>query len=73
MRKLIFTILLVTFSFSSENNKELENEFDSEFSQKQEEIFDPLSGYNRAMTTFNDYVFLNVLNSCCKRLCLCNT
>ncbi len=66
MRKLIFTILLVTFSFSSENNKELENEFDSEFSQKQEEIFDPLSGYNRAMTTFNDYVFLNVLNPVAK-------
>ena len=66
MRKLIFTILLVTFSFSSENNKELENEFDSEFSQKQEEIFDPLSGYNRAMTTFNDYLFLNVLNPVAK-------
>jgi len=30
--------------------------------QKKEEIFDPLSGYNRLMTTFNDKVFMNVLN-----------
>ncbi len=62
MRNLIFIILLVTFSFSNENTKDIENEFDSEFTQKQEEVFDPLSGYNRAMTTFNDYLFLNVLN-----------
>lgn len=58
MRNLIFVILLITFSFSNE----LENEFDTEFSQKQEEVFDPLSGYNRFMTTVNDKLFLNVIN-----------
>lgn len=62
MKNLIFIILLVTFSFSKDNTKDIENEFDSEYTQKQVEIFDPLSGYNRAMTTFNDYLFLNVVD-----------
>ena len=66
MKNLIFIILLVTFSFANENNNtnnnDFDNEFNSEFSIKKEEIFDPLSGYNRYMTTFNDKVFLNVLN-----------
>lgn len=66
MKNFIFIILLVVFAFadnkSNINNNDLENEFDSEFSIKKEEIFDPLSGYNRYMTTFNDKVFLNVLN-----------
>ena len=66
MKNFIFIILLVVFAFadnkSNINNNDLENEFDSEFSIKKEEIFDPLSGYNRYMTTFNDKVFLNILN-----------
>ena len=66
MKNFIFVILLVVFAFADNkgntNNNDLENEFDSEFSIKKEEIFDPLSGYNRYMTTFNDKVFLNVLN-----------
>lgn len=43
------------------------SEFDNEFSQEtQKEVFDPLSGYNRAMTTFNDFLFMNVMNPIAK-------
>ena len=65
MKNFIFIILLVVFGFANENNRDsdnLENEFEDEFSQKKEEIFDPLSGYNRLMTSFNDKVFINILN-----------
>lgn len=66
MKNFIFIILLVVFAFannnSNTNNDDLETGFDSEFSTKNKEVFDPLSGYNRYMTTFNDKVFLNVLN-----------
>ena len=64
MRNFIFVVLLAIFSFANEDNTNtdsLENDFDSEFSQKKEEIFDPLSGYNRIMTSFNDKVFMNIL------------
>ncbi len=64
MKKYIILILLVIFSYANEDttNDNFENEFDSEFSTKKEEVFDPLSGYNRVMTTFNDKLFMNVLN-----------
>ena len=66
MKNFIFIILLVVFAFannnSNTNNDDLETGFDSEFSTKNKEVFDPLSSYNRYMTTFNDKVFLNVLN-----------
>jgi len=66
LKNFIIVILLVIFSFANEsnntNNDNFENEFDSEFSVEKEEIFDPLSGYNRLMTTFNDKVFMNVIN-----------
>lgn len=64
MKKYIILILLVIFSYANEDttNNNFENEFDSEFSAKKEEVFDPLSGYNRVMTTFNDKLFMNVLN-----------
>ena len=49
--------------FANENNNDnFDEEFNSEFSTKKEEIFDPLSGYNRLMTSFNDKFFINVLN-----------
>lgn len=38
---------------------EFENEFEEEFAQNEtEETYDPLSGYNRAMTSFNDAVII---------------
>ncbi len=63
MKNLILILLLVNFSLANENNNDnFDEEFNSEFSTKKEEIFDPLGGYNRLMTTFNDKVFINVLN-----------
>lgn len=63
MKNLILILLLINFSFANENNNDnFDEEFNSEFSTKKEEIFDPLSGYNRVMTSFNDKVFINVLN-----------
>ena len=63
MKNLILILLLINFSFANENNNDnFDEEFNSEFSTKKEEIFDPLSGYNRLMTSFNDKVFINVLN-----------
>lgn len=39
------------------------DDFEEEFEEEvQQNDFDPLEGYNRVMTTFNDYVYLNVLD-----------
>ncbi len=66
MKSLIFIILITICGFAnSDINKidnDIEKDFDSEFSSKKEDIFDPLSGYNRLMTSFNDKVFINILN-----------
>ena len=56
MRNFIFIILLVIFTYANDDD------FDSEFTQNNQEIFDPLSGYNRFVTSFNDKVFINILN-----------
>lgn len=61
MKKLVLLLTLVIFSFANEKSDEFENDFDSEFGAKTTEVFDPLSGYNRLMTTFNDKVYVNVL------------
>lgn len=51
----------------AEQNDEFSDEFDDEFAQNEtEEIFDPLSGYNRVMTSFNDYAFIYVVNPVAK-------
>ncbi len=39
--------------------------FDDEFKVEKEEI-DPLEGFNRVMTTFNDFLYINVLNPVAK-------
>lgn len=52
---------------TSNESEEFDDEFDDEFSQNEtEEIFDPLSGYNRVMTNFNDFVFINAINPVAK-------
>lgn len=62
MKKIIFILIFAIFSFDNEtNNDNFSEEFDSEFTSNTKEVFDPLSGYNRIMTTFNDKVYLNVL------------
>ena len=65
MKKAIFSIfLLVTFSFSNTTDvsNELLNDFSDEFESEKVEVFDPLSGYNRVMTSFNDGVYTYVFN-----------
>lgn len=45
------------------------SDFDSEFAssdKENKEEIDPLSGYNRVMTNFNDYFYLNILNPTAK-------
>lgn len=76
---LIFTL---TYSFSNENVKtntqntistqennntddEFNDDFDEEFNEAKDD-FDPLSGYNRVMTDFNDFVYINVLDPTAK-------
>lgn len=63
MKKLILLIFLSIFTLANETNSSVEDEFENEFSQNQiGEVFDPLSGYNRVMTSFNDTVYTNVLS-----------
>ena len=65
MGKVIFVLfLLFKFSFGNnlENNESQMMDFSNEFEEKKIEVFDPLSGYNRVMTSFNDVVYVNVFN-----------
>ncbi len=43
-------------------SEEAGDEFDDEFASADEEVSDPLSGYNRAMTSFNDGFYVYVLD-----------
>mgnify|MGYP000896897280 FL=1 len=61
MKNIIFILILTVLSFANDNKNDFAEDFDSEFSKEKIEIFDPLSGYNRLMTSFNDKVYLNVL------------
>jgi len=52
-------------SFEDEfnDNSDFDDEFGDEFSADiAEEVFDPLSGYNRVITTFNDTLYVYLLN-----------
>lgn len=61
MKKIIFVLFLTIFSFTTLYAEDSMDDFDLEFKDKTNEVFDPLSGYNRLMTTFNDKLFVNVL------------
>ena len=53
--RFIFSLLLIfSITFADDINDEF-SDFDNEFSQT--EVFDPLSGYNRFMTGFNDIFY----------------
>ncbi len=62
MKKVLFTIFFITSislsSFATESN--FPDDIDSEFKSTQSVVFDPLSGYNRVMTSFNDSFYTNV-------------
>ncbi len=67
MKKIILLLSIIVFSIAEDKyNENFTEDFDSEFTNNNIEIFDPLSGYNRLMTTFNDKVYLNVLNPVAK-------
>jgi phospholipid-binding lipoprotein MlaA len=63
LKNIIILLALAFFCFAEEKyNDDFSQDFDSEFTNNNIEIFDPLSGYNRLMTNFNDKVYINVLN-----------
>ena len=46
----------------SEDVDDFEDDFEDEFSDSEEEIFDPLSGYNIVMTEFNDSFYIYIVD-----------
>ena len=56
MRKFLLSFLLFFSCVFAEQTQE-KSEFDDEFTQPSE-VFDPLSGYNRMMTGFNDFMYV---------------
>ncbi|MDX9796334.1 MAG: VacJ family lipoprotein, partial [Arcobacteraceae bacterium] len=48
-----------TSSYST-NKQEVFSDFDNEF-EESDAVFDPLNGYNRMMTNFNDSFYINIL------------
>lgn len=50
---------------TEKNVSDFDDEFNDEFNEPEED-FDPLSGYNRAMTHFNDFVYINMLEPTAK-------
>lgn len=67
------TILLFFILFNICLSEELQkndfddfSDFNKEFSLEQEEVFDPLITYNKAMTSFNDFFYLNILEPTAK-------
>ena len=47
---------------STEDEAGFEDEFEDEFADLEQKVFDPLSGYNRVMTGFNDRFYFFVLD-----------
>lgn len=59
MKKLLLILLTSLVCFANDMDF---NDFDKEFASKQNEVFDPLNGYNRTMTKFNDVFYTEVLS-----------
>ena len=47
---------------TDEEEEGFDDEFEDEFGAAEKEVFDPLSGYNRVMTDFNDSLYVWVLD-----------
>ena len=60
MKNFTFILFLLVSSYANENVNTISTEEKSPI--KEEELFDPLSGYNKIMTSFNDQFFMNILN-----------
>ena len=54
MKKITLSLLVTISCFATTNDNETTNKQDNE-------IFDPLSGYNRFMTDFNDKIYTNII------------
>ena len=68
MRKIIFIVFLsfITINLQANDFDDF-NEFNDEYKTKQQnETFDPLSGYNKAMTSFNDFIMINAITPVAK-------
>ncbi len=73
--KIILVLFFVTFSLYGTNisginayitptqeKTVIDDEFENEFEEEEKlKVVDPLIGYNRAMTSFNDIIYMNVL------------
>ncbi|MDX1809554.1 MAG: VacJ family lipoprotein [Sulfurospirillaceae bacterium] len=75
MRFLILTLYFISFLHATpalanrhtNDNSQIADEFDQEFQAKEKNNdFDPFSGYNRVMTNFNDFFFINILDPASK-------
>ena len=64
MIKILLSFLLVFGCVFAEQMQE-KSEFDDEFAQPNE-IFDPLGGYNRMMTGFNDFIYTKAIHPAIK-------
>ncbi|MBC8258652.1 MAG: VacJ family lipoprotein [SAR324 cluster bacterium] len=51
-----------TEAAAEDEDEGFDEEFEDEFGTAEQEVFDPLSGYNRVMTDFNDGFYLFVLD-----------
>ena len=49
-------------AYTDEEEEGFDVEFEDEFGAAEKEVFDPLSGYNRVMTDFNDSLYVWVLD-----------
>jgi phospholipid-binding lipoprotein MlaA len=61
LKKIIFTFILL-FNIVVASDEVITNDFSDEFTEQKVEVFDPLSGYNRVMTSFNDKAYVYFLN-----------
>ena len=58
---LIFLFLTSITLYADFNDEDFDDSFDDEFALVVKDDFDPLSGYNRVMTTFNDGLYTYVV------------
>ena len=64
MRKIFFILLLSIFCFADKGI--FPEDLEQEFKPTSSVVFDPLSGYNRAMTSFNDGFYTYILTPTAK-------
>jgi len=61
LKNIIFSVFLL-FNIAMAADNIASNDFSDEFNDEKLEVFDPLSGYNRVMTSFNDKVYIYVFD-----------